>query len=115
MTVTIGRRELLAALGGAAAWPVAVRAQQPKLARIGFLGPAPASTYSPRVEALRAGLRDLGYVEGKNLIFEFRWAERVEQLPELRRSRGFLRGRCGPLRALRVPGPGRARNPQILL
>jgi putative tryptophan/tyrosine transport system substrate-binding protein len=83
MTVTIGRRELLAALGGAAAWPVAVRAQQPKLARIGFLGPAPASTYSPRVEALRAGLRDLGYVEGKNLIFEFRWAERVEQLPEL--------------------------------
>ena len=78
------RREFMTLLGGAAvAWPLAVRAQQPAIARIGFLGPAPASTYSPRVEALQAGLRDLGYVEGKNIVIEFRWAEKVEQLPEL--------------------------------
>jgi putative ABC transport system substrate-binding protein len=85
MPVTIGRRELIAALGGAAAaWPCVVRAQQPaKVARIGFLGLGPASAWSSRVEALRAGLRDLGYVEGKNIVIEFRWADSVEQLPAL--------------------------------
>jgi len=78
------RREFIAVLGGAATWPLAARAQQPaKVAQIGFLGPAPAATYLPRLEALRAGLRDLGYVEGKNIAIEFRWAERVEQLPEM--------------------------------
>ena len=60
------------------------RAQQPaKIPRIGFLRFGPASAYAGRVEALRAGLRDLGYVEGKNIVIEFRWAETVEQLPEL--------------------------------
>jgi putative ABC transport system substrate-binding protein len=62
-------------LGGAAAWPLVARAQQPqKIATIGYLDIGPAS---------RAGLQDLGYVEGKNIAIEFRWAERVEQLPEL--------------------------------
>jgi putative tryptophan/tyrosine transport system substrate-binding protein len=85
MTLTIGRRELLAALGGAAAaWPLAARAQQPgKIPRIGFLGLGPASTWSSRLEALRAGLRDLGYTEGKNIVIEFRWAGQVDQLPQL--------------------------------
>ena len=85
MTVTIGRRELLTALGGAAAaWPLAAHAQQAtKVPRIGFLGLAPASASASRVEALRAGLRDHGYVEGKDIVIEFRWAEGVEQLPEL--------------------------------
>jgi len=78
------RREFITVPGGAATWPLAARAQQPaKVAQIGFLGPAPAATYLPRLEALRAGLRDLGYVEGKNIAIEFRWAERVEQLPEM--------------------------------
>jgi putative tryptophan/tyrosine transport system substrate-binding protein len=79
------RRAFITLLGGTAvAWPLAARAQQPsKVARIGFLGPAPAASYWPRVEGLLAGLRDLGYVEGKNIVIEFRWAERVEQLPEL--------------------------------
>jgi hypothetical protein len=79
------RRKLITLLGGTAvAWPLVTRAQQPaKVAQIGFMGPAPAANYLPRVEALRAGLRDLGYVEGKNIVIEFRWAERVEQLPEM--------------------------------
>jgi putative tryptophan/tyrosine transport system substrate-binding protein len=78
------RRQFMTLLGGAATWPLATRAQQPaKVAQIGFMGPAPAVTYLPRVEALRAGLRDLGYVEGKNIVIEFRWADSVEQLPEM--------------------------------
>jgi putative tryptophan/tyrosine transport system substrate-binding protein len=79
------RREFIALLGsGVAAWPLAARAQQPaKVARIGFLNLAPASAWSSRVEALRAGLRDLGWVEGKNIVIEFRWADNVSQLPAL--------------------------------
>jgi putative ABC transport system substrate-binding protein len=61
-----------------------VRAQQPtKVAQIGFLDLGPASARSSRVEALWAGLREFGYVGGKNIVIEFRWAERVEQLPDL--------------------------------
>jgi putative ABC transport system substrate-binding protein len=84
MPVTIGRRELIAALGGAAAaWPLAAQAQQPaKVARIGYLGLGPASAWSSRVEALRRGLRGLGWVEGRNFAIEFRWADGVQQLPE---------------------------------
>jgi putative ABC transport system substrate-binding protein len=78
------RRQFIMLLGGAAAWPLAARAQQPaKVARIGHLDLGPASARVSRVEALRAGLRDLGYVEGKDIVIEFRWAETVEQLPEL--------------------------------
>jgi putative ABC transport system substrate-binding protein len=76
------RRDFINGIVGSTAWPLAARGQQPaKIARIGFLGPA--AVQSNRVKALRAGLRDLGYVEGKNLVIEFRWAETVEQLPEL--------------------------------
>jgi putative ABC transport system substrate-binding protein len=78
------RREFITLVGGTVAtWPLAVRAQHSAMPVIGFLGPAPAAAYLPRVEALRAGLRDLGYVEGKNIVIEFRWADRVEQLPEM--------------------------------
>ncbi len=80
------RRKLLIALGaGALAAPFRSFAQQPaKVARIGFLGVVSAATYASRVDALRAGLRELGYVEGKNLAFEFRWAEgKIDRLPAL--------------------------------
>jgi putative tryptophan/tyrosine transport system substrate-binding protein len=61
-----------------------LRAQQSaNVPRIGFLVFGPVSAYTGRVEALRAGLRQLGYVEGKNIVIEFRWAEMVDQLPEL--------------------------------
>jgi putative tryptophan/tyrosine transport system substrate-binding protein len=76
MTVTIGRRELLAAFGGAAAaWPVAARAQQAnKLPTIGFLGANP-SIESSRVAAFVQRLRELGWIDGRNLAIEYRWAE----------------------------------------
>jgi putative tryptophan/tyrosine transport system substrate-binding protein len=82
----IGRRDFIALVAGgaAAAWPLAVRAQQPeKIPRIGHLDLGPAAARASRVEALRAGLRDLGYVEGKTIAIEFRWADGVHQLPEL--------------------------------
>jgi len=71
------RRELITLLGGAAAaWPLAVRAQQPhKVARIGFLGAASATDYANQLRGLRQGLADLGYVERTTLVIEYRWAE----------------------------------------
>src|SRR5262245_58322727 len=80
------RRDLLKVIGGAAAaWPCAALAQQAdKVARIGFLSSADAAGLAPRVERFRQGLRDLGYVEGVNILIEYRWAEgRNERLPEL--------------------------------
>jgi putative tryptophan/tyrosine transport system substrate-binding protein len=78
------RREFITLLGGMVAWPLLLRAQQSaNVPRIGFLVFGPVSAYTGRVEALRAGLRQLGYVEGKNIVIEFRWAEMVDQLPEL--------------------------------
>src|SRR5262245_61997478 len=74
MTVTIGRRELLAALGGAAAWPLAARAQQSKLPTVGFLGANP-SNESYRVAAFVQRLRELAWIDGRNLAIEYRWAE----------------------------------------
>jgi ABC-type uncharacterized transport system substrate-binding protein len=59
-------------------------AQTAKVVRIGFLGPTSAASNAGRMEALRAGLRDLGYLEGKNLVIESRWAEgKFDRLPEL--------------------------------
>jgi putative tryptophan/tyrosine transport system substrate-binding protein len=65
------RREFITLLGGAAAWPLAARAQQaPKAARLGYLAPAS----NPDLEqALLGGFRDLGYVEGQNLAIEYRF------------------------------------------
>jgi ABC-type uncharacterized transport system substrate-binding protein len=80
------RRAFITLLGGAAAaWPLAARAQQAgKVARIGFLGATSPAHYGVRVEGLRAGLRELGYIEGTNLVLEYRWAEgNYERLPAL--------------------------------
>ena len=78
----IKRREFIALFGGAAAaWPIAARTQQrPKLPRIGFLGLVPESLAG---DGLRAGLRDVGYIEGNNILIEWRWAQNVAELPAL--------------------------------
>src|SRR5262245_20213170 len=85
MIVTIGRRELLAALGGAAAWPLAVRAQQAgKLPTIGFLGSSSASGWSPWTAAVVRRLNELGWVEGRTVEIEMRWTEgRNERFAEI--------------------------------
>jgi putative ABC transport system substrate-binding protein len=83
------RRDFITLLGGAGAWPLAARAEQSagKVARLGFLGGGSASGYARPVEALRAGLRDLGYVEGQNIHIEFAWADgKYERLPDLARN-----------------------------
>lgn len=77
------RRGLLAALGASALLAPFGSVAQPRVFRVGFLGLAPASAWDSQVAAFRAGLRDLGYAEGRNIVLEFRWAERVEQFPEL--------------------------------
>jgi len=75
MTVVIGRRELLAALGGAAsACPFAARAQQPKLPTVGILGSGFAA-WSRLVSALMQRLRELGYIENRTIAIEYRWTE----------------------------------------
>ena len=75
------RREFITLLGGAASWPVAARAQQPAIPVIGLLSPESAATVN--ISGLHEGLRELGYVEGRDIRFEYRWAEgRFEQLPD---------------------------------
>ena len=71
-------------LGSALAAPFAVRAQQQRVYRIGFLGNSTAALEANLVGPFREGLRDLGYVEGRNIVIEFRWAEgKYERFPEL--------------------------------
>jgi putative tryptophan/tyrosine transport system substrate-binding protein len=79
------RREFISLLGGAAVlWPGGASAQKAsKIPKIGFLGLKPPSSFASRIEALWAGLHQFGYVEGKNLLIEYEWADTVDQLPEL--------------------------------
>ena len=86
MASHIGRRKFLATLGGAAAtWPLAARAQQPaKLPTIGFLGTTTPSAWSQWVAAFVQRLRDFGWIEGRTIAVEYRWAEgRDERFVEI--------------------------------
>ncbi len=78
------RRELTVLLGTAAVWPLAGRAQQPGMPVVGYLGPESPGPFASRVRAFRDGLAEAGYVEGRNVVIEFRWAEgHYDRLPAL--------------------------------
>jgi putative ABC transport system substrate-binding protein len=84
MSICLLRREFIAALGGAVAWPVAARAQQPVIPTIGFLDSTTANARAIQVLAFRQGLREAGFVAGRNVAIEFRWAEgKLDRLSEL--------------------------------
>jgi putative ABC transport system substrate-binding protein len=85
MRSSMHRREFITLLGGgAAAWPVAARAQQRTVPVIGVLGSATAASYAPRTTAFMQGLKDTGFVEGQNVAIAQRWADdQYDRLPAM--------------------------------
>jgi putative tryptophan/tyrosine transport system substrate-binding protein len=84
MSGIIARRQFMAALGSAAAWPIAARGQQRTTPVIGFLNAASAETYANRLRGFHDGLKDSGFVDGDNLTILYRWANnQMDRLPEL--------------------------------
>ena len=81
------RREFITLLGGASTWPLAVRAQQGVMPVVGFLGSTSPDLYAHVVRSYRQGLAEAGYVEGRDVAIDFRWAEsQYEGLPSLARE-----------------------------
>ena len=106
----MNRRTFIVTAAGLLAAPLAAEAQQAgKVARLGFLGATTPSGYAGQVEALRAGLRDLGYVEGQTILIEYRWAEgRYERLPDL--AKDLVHLKVDLIVTHGVPGVSAAKN-----
>src|SRR5262249_41798151 len=78
------RRAFITLIGGAAAWPLAARAQQPTIPLVGHLGPTSLAITPGRLRGFHQGLKEAGYIEGDNLAVEYRWAEgEYERVPTL--------------------------------
>jgi putative ABC transport system substrate-binding protein len=102
MLVNIGRRELIAALGSAAAWPLAARAQQPGIPAIGLLNSRSPGEAPQLLAATLRGLKDTGFVEGQNVAIEYRFADNQnERLPAL--AADLVRRQVTVLAALGTP------------
>jgi putative tryptophan/tyrosine transport system substrate-binding protein len=79
----MNRRDFITLLGGAAAWPIVARAQQPAVPVIGILASVSPAPYASYIAAVKEGLRQTGYVEGRNVAIEYRWAEgQYDRLPQ---------------------------------
>jgi putative ABC transport system substrate-binding protein len=103
----IRRREFITLLGGTAAWPLAVRAQQRTLPVIGILGNTTAQAVANRMPAFIHGLREIGFAEGQNVVIESRWADdQYDRLPEL--AADLVRKRVSLIVTLGTNLPARA-------
>jgi putative ABC transport system substrate-binding protein len=103
----VNKREFISLLGGAATWPVAARAQQPAMPVIGLLDQRSPDELADRLRGFRQGLRDSDFVEGQNVVIDYRWAQNKEdRLPEL--AAELVRRRVAVIAATGGIGPALA-------